>query len=966
MVTLVIAVMLLTSAGFTLGSTGIETLFFARYGVQYLPGMYMLLGVLSFLTTMGITALLGRVRRELLYTFIPIGILLAILIAWLALAGKSLFVYPVLWLGKEVANTLFGLVLWGIAGTVCDTRQSKRLFPLFNAGRILGSVLGGFVVGALAGLIGTKNVLLAWAVTLLLAFWCSRTLLKNRAPAAPERKSRRRPEQASFLQDLQRGYHSVRSSELMRWISLASVLFSILYFSIALPFSKSAAARFPDENALAGFLGLFNGLSTAAAFLVSMFLANRLYLRIGILNAILALPLIYLAGFGALAISSAFAVVVLFRFAQMLWLSGVADSAYQAVFNAVPVTQRDYVRAFIGGVPEQAGTFLAGLTLIIGEAAFSARGLALIGLVAAALTAFSIWKAGRAYQRALVESLQAGQLTLFESDNHSPVPLDNVAIRVALQGLHDQDALLRRTSAEILSNLDLPEVTAALMERLGDEDVEVRLAALRGLAGREPSAKLLKQISTLLGDPSPRVRAQVVDALHALSPHQPEILALIRPLLSDEESAVRVRAAVALSSLDGEQNSPALLRRMVIQGSLDERLLALQALVETGDAGSFNLFASELENTGAPSAVRRAAATALGHCGAQAIPVLKAALATGDLAVQAGIADAFGRLGEPALASLLEALTQAQTEPAALLALEKLPAWKAAGQVRQYAGMRVASALRYDGLRQALDPQEDGRVGLLEESLWARARRDGIFALRAISTLGDRETITTAIKTLQNRNKDNYSNALEALEGLRCAELIRPLFSLWEPAQVGKPAGSTREIATQLLNEDDPWLLACAHYAANGKDQSMDALVNLTLMDRVLWLRRVPLLADLTPSDLQRVAAISSELVFADGDLLGEQGEAGEEMFVILSGEVRVLVNSSSQARKEIARRVSGDVVGEMSIISGDARTASLVASGEVRVLCLDRQSFESLLRERPEVSMAVMRELCHRLQQMM
>jgi CRP-like cAMP-binding protein len=44
---------------------------------------------------------------------------------------------------------------------------------------------------------------------------------------------------------------------------------------------------------------------------------------------------------------------------------------------------------------------------------------------------------------------------------------------------------------------------------------------------------------------------------------------------------------------------------------------------------------------------------------------------------------------------------------------------------------------------------------------------------------------------------------------------------------------------------------------------------------------------------------------------------------------------------------------------------ASLVAHGEVRVLCIDRQSFEGLLRERPETSLAVMRVLCQRLKEM-
>ena len=74
----------------------------------------------------------------------------------------------------------------------------------------------------------------------------------------------------------------------------------------------------------------------------------------------------------------------------------------------------------------------------------------------------------------------------------------------------------------------------------------------------------------------------------------------------------------------------------------------------------------------------------------------------------------------------------------------------------------------------------------------------------------------------------------------------------------------------------------------------------------------------------------------------------------------------AGQAEKEVNQRGAGDVVGEMSIISGDARVVSVIAMGDVRTLCLERLSFQSLLRERPEVSLAVMRELCNRLKQLM
>jgi MFS family permease len=112
----------------------------------------------------------------------------------------------------------------------------------------------------------------------------------------------------------------------------------------------------------------------------SLFIANRFYARFGVMAAILALPLIYLVGFGVLAVFPAFPALVVYKFIQMLWLSGMADSAYQAMFNAVPGERRDQVRAFVDGVPSQAGTFIAGFILIVGEQSMDSQQLYLIGL----------------------------------------------------------------------------------------------------------------------------------------------------------------------------------------------------------------------------------------------------------------------------------------------------------------------------------------------------------------------------------------------------------------------------------------------------------------------------------------------------------------------------------------------------------------------------------------------------------
>ena len=140
-----------------------------------------------------------------------------------------------------------------------------------------------------------------------------------------------------------------------------------------------------------------------------------------------------------------------------------------------------------------------------------------------------------------------------------------------------------------------------------------------------------------------------------------------------------------------------------------------------------------------------------------------------------------------------------------------------------------------------------------------------------------------------------------------------------------------------------------------------ETMTTVPLMERVVFLRKVPLFADLEPMDLKPIAAIATEHSFADGATIAEQGESGDEMYVIALGEVAVVARAEGIDRT-LAVRSTGEVIGEMAVITSRPRMASLVARGDVRLLTIARRQFEAILRERPETSLAVMRVLCDRL----
>ena len=131
----------------------------------------------------------------------------------------------------------------------------------------------------------------------------------------------------------------------------------------------------------------------------------------------------------------------------------------------------------------------------------------------------------------------------------------------------------------------------------------------------------------------------------------------------------------------------------------------------------------------------------------------------------------------------------------------------------------------------------------------------------------------------------------------------------------------------------------------------------MPLMERVLFLRNVPLFDALAPADLHAIAGVAEEHTVTDGELLALEGEMGDEMHIVVSGTVRV-----ESGGEEIAWRGPGEVVGEMSIITRDPRVASLVAEGDVHAIRIGRREFEGMIHDRPGIAIGVMRVLAGRL----
>jgi CRP/FNR family cyclic AMP-dependent transcriptional regulator len=127
--------------------------------------------------------------------------------------------------------------------------------------------------------------------------------------------------------------------------------------------------------------------------------------------------------------------------------------------------------------------------------------------------------------------------------------------------------------------------------------------------------------------------------------------------------------------------------------------------------------------------------------------------------------------------------------------------------------------------------------------------------------------------------------------------------------------------------------------------------------DRIQRLEEVSLLQGCSRKQLKRIARISEILEVPADTILARTGTAGNDFFLILDGHARVEVTPRKRSRLG-----PGQYFGEMSLLDGGPRSASVVAETPLRLLVIKRRDFTTLLNEAPELTQSILETLSRRL----
>ena len=119
-----------------------------------------------------------------------------------------------------------------------------------------------------------------------------------------------------------------------------------------------------------------------------------------------------------------------------------------------------------------------------------------------------------------------------------------------------------------------------------------------------------------------------------------------------------------------------------------------------------------------------------------------------------------------------------------------------------------------------------------------------------------------------------------------------------------------------------------------------------------------PFFEVLSPEERGAVADRMQLEEYDEGDLVIAEGDRGTSMYVIASGDVNVYTNGPKGEMVRLARLGAGDFFGEVSVLSGKPRTATITACGRTTILRLDRDQLEEVVQSHPRVRQ-VLEEFC-------
>ncbi len=823
-----------------------RSMFLTKFNIDKLPSLYMLIAVFGGLFAYLYSKLAARSSLQTA-VFWTLSVSVGSLVAMWMFIGLPWMVYVL-----NIWVSMFAIVLvsqgWLVASNLFDAREAKRLYPLLAMGMVLGAAFGGEFTNRTALLVGTRNLLLASAGMVVLAYVAVRLAILPAREKVSHARAAESGGDFSFRQmtsDIRRVRHLQVIVGLMMVMYLVDTL-------VEYQFQVTARQVYRGDQ-LTAFFGQFYGLYlNLTEFVFQLFLTAAVVKRFGVGGTLQISPagvlLTSVATVMAPGVTSAGAV----RLTEASTRYTLNRTGMELLYMPLPAVLRNRTKAFIDICVDRVSRGLGGFLLLLLTATFLHLGVKEIAMVTMALCIpwmYFSYLARKEYVSTIRKRFAARRL-------------DFETVRVSV---HDPATagLLETTAAG-----DNPRQAAyalSLLAEAPEYDIRRLLRRLSADCAPEVCRKVYEIAAKLKWDglvEGARGRPGGLAYLLAVSPERRD---LARELLDDADPARAREAIEALreeADLVGELIAPEWLEENARSDDARRRALAATAIGIRGDEGTelLHRLLADPDPETAGAAVRAAGAlrgrpyilgliNALGNARLRGDAI--AALAAYGPSIAGSLADAMTDTALPArvrqqVPRVLKNIPDQRSVDVLLGRVDhadvsiRYSVLKALNRLRETAPhlcfdhasvMRqiLNEALHYYELNAALEPFRDRRDGnygasrLLALSIEERLKYTLERLFRLLGLRYPPKEIYSAYVAVARQHGDSATAALEFLDNVLERDLKRILLPLLDAPEhildhgrelFGVEVRTAEEAVRELIRSGDPWLVSCAIAAA--------------------------------------------------------------------------------------------------------------------------------------------------------
>ncbi len=872
----------------------------------------------------------------------------------------------------SVAFELVMLHFWSFVTQHFNVLEGKRVFPVIAAGSSVGYILSGATT-TLVAIFATEPLILLWAIGSIAAAYMTigleRTLYR---PALIDDADQLlvshevERERHGLVAILQRALEHMTGSRLVLAVVVLALFLQVASrigdYVVAVVFVHATHDNLQDLTILIGNAWL---LSYVVQLAVSLFIAPWVLDRLGVKNAILALPIFTLIGFMAVTINPVLPTALFLFIVRNGLQTGLDDPAQNVLSGALPPQVVPKLQFLLNNAVLPGGALISGVALLLLRPAIgsSVQVLAMLGiLVGIAFLAAASWLRSH-YLEAIYTRLRTHALSLadYQQAIGRVTPKDVAELQSFIRGANHKT---REFSAAALASLSPDAFAAMLPELLRSPDAAVRRLALE----MAPADRLSVQELEVAGaDQDGWVRAAAAVAGLTRGERWDGARAVIQELHDSTHASDRA-AAVWASGFVGDDGAVSAGMRDVDPKVRIEAIRGF-ARMKGRVAGVAEPFIACLRDRKVDvrrEALRQAVRWAPPPDQLQSFSqALTESLSSGDHDVRSLAAEAMAVQAPDSLALTLPLLSAGdQTSVAVVDALIRSGRPELYQKVREHLveqlahaaeaarlSARVSAAMKQEGV-----PDTAGytllRIGL--DDYVHGARESGLTAMRALHGKRGFGAVERGLASVLAQAR---VEALETLLNFGPSWLAGPLARLLEPEAFDpllvRPL--TEADLDALARHPDRWVRETAAAASHGLDEQMKELIAL---------KQVPLFNTLTLEQLASVDRMMVTRHYAKGESLFRKGDVGGELYVIVEGEVRVHLDHEGR-EVTLARHRAGAVIGEMSVFDDQPRSASAQAITETAIRVLRRDRLQAIVHEHPEVLLEFIKNLSRRLRAM-